>query len=350
MGEAQLQSVKEYIAKHNLEDELSNAVNQAIKLDSDDPYRVISDYLRKFAKEQDEEEDDDDDVIPEGEEPVHRPTGRRQQVVAAKLEIPDGWTPPTYEKTASESEFLETTMAGNKLMKSLAPSDRKQLMMAFKKIEFAPGDTIIKQGDAGDLFYILDSGVADISISGKGSVMKATKGIAFGELALLHNAPRAATVTAEEPVVAWGLDAISFKSILMGKSQTDAEDYKNFIKQVPILKDLSPESVQEMASALKEGVFMPQQNIICEGDEGNDFYIIREGEVKCTKAGEGEVSRKLTRGDFFGELALLSSDKRAATVTATKPTTVLSLKRDEFTRLLGPLKDLISETAAASRS
>ena len=49
-GEAQLVAVKEYIAKHNLEDELSNAVNQAIKLDSDDPYRVISDYLRKFAK------------------------------------------------------------------------------------------------------------------------------------------------------------------------------------------------------------------------------------------------------------------------------------------------------------
>jgi hypothetical protein len=46
----QLEAVKAYIAKHNLEDELSNAVNQAIKLDSDDPYRVISDYLRQFAK------------------------------------------------------------------------------------------------------------------------------------------------------------------------------------------------------------------------------------------------------------------------------------------------------------
>ena len=46
----QLEAVKAYIAKHNLEDELSNALNQAIKLDSDDPYRVISDYLRQFAK------------------------------------------------------------------------------------------------------------------------------------------------------------------------------------------------------------------------------------------------------------------------------------------------------------
>ena len=115
-------------------------------------------------------------------------------------------------------------------------------------------------------------------------------------------------------------------------------------------QDLSPDSVQEMAGCLKEVEFPTDANIICEGDEGNNFYIIREGEVKCTKAGMGEVSRKLTRGDFFGELALLSSDKRAATVTATKATTVLSLKRDEFTRLLGPLKDLISETAAASRS
>ena len=281
---------------------------------------------------------------------MRRGGGRRQQVVATAVEIPDGWTPPVYDKTEAETTFLLETMATNKLMKSLAPSDRQQLSAAFKKINFKAGDVVIKQGDPGDLFYVLFSGSCDISLAGKGTVMKATKGVAFGELALLHNAPRAATVTAEDDVVAWGLDNISFKSILMGKSRADTEDYKNFIKQVPILKDLSPESVLEMASCLKEVEFPVDANIICEGDEGNNFYIIRDGEVKCTKAGAGEVSRRLTRGDFFGELALLSSDKRAATVTATKPTTVLSLKRDEFTRLLGPLSALVAETAAATRS
>ena len=119
---------------------------------------------------------------------------------------------------------------------------------------------------------------------------------------------------------------------------------------MPILKDISDEAVAEMASSLKEIEFPADANIICEGDEGNNFYIIRDGEVKCTKAGIGEVSRRLTRGDFFGELALLSSDKRAATVTATAPVTVLSLKRDEFTRLLGPLKDIMSEAAGATRT
>ena len=79
-------------------------------------------------------------------------------------------------------------------MKNLEPSDREQLGKAFQKVSFAKGDFIIKQGDKGDNFYILDEGECDISVEGKGSVMTATKGIAFGELALLHNAPRAATV------------------------------------------------------------------------------------------------------------------------------------------------------------
>jgi len=131
--------------------------------------------------------------------------------------------------------------------------------------------------------------------------------------------------------------------ILMGKSQQDNATYIGFIGQVPLLKNLSPEAAQELAGCLKEQEFPADVNIICEGDAGNNFYIIRDGEVKCTKVGQGEVSRRLVAGDFFGELALLSSDKRAATVTAVKPTTVLSVGREEFTRLLGPLKDMMPD-------
>jgi len=197
---------------------------------------------------------------------------------------------------------------------------------------------------------VLDTGTADISITGKGSVMKATKGVAFGELALLHNAPRAATVTAEGKVTAFALDMISFKMILMGKSQQDSTDYIAFLKGIPTLKSLDANALQTIASSLKEAEFSEGQNIIMEGDEGNNFYIIRDGEVKATKIGKGEVSKRLTRGDFFGELALLSSDKRAATVTATKPTTVLLLGRAEFTRMLGPLAGLMGAEAASKRS
>ena len=83
--------------------------------------------------------------------------------------------------------------------------------------------------------------------------------------------------------------------------------------------------------------------ILAEGDEGNHFFLVRSGEVKCTQGPESKVQGKhLGRGDFFGELALLSTDQRAATVTAVQPTQVLMISRSEFTSMLGSLSDMIT--------
>jgi len=283
--------------------------------------------------------------------PAMKPRGKREQVMATKFEVPENWTAPDNPKTDAESTFLKEVMSSNKLMKSLAPSDRDTLCKAFKKVEFNAGDTIIKQGDKSDNmdFYVLESGVADISLTGKGTVMKATKGVAFGELALLHNAPRAATCTADEKVIAFALDMISFKMILMGKSKDDTATYVAALKGIDLLKDTPEDKLQIISGLLTEVEYPVDKNVICEGDEGNKFYIIRSGEVKCTKGGS-EVSKRLTVGDFFGELALISSDKRAATVTTTKPTTVLALGRTEFTRLLGPLSAQMKALGDAKRT
>ena len=142
------------------------------------------------------------------------------------------------------------------------------------------------------------------------------------------------------PSQCFSIDALSFKVILMGKAQQDTKDYIGFLQECPLLQGkLSPEAMQELSGSLEEVVRKANSNIICEGDEGNSFFIIRDGEVKCTKVGHAEeVSKRLTRGDFFGELALLSADKRAATVTVTEKLAVLSIDRSSFTRLLGNLQ------------
>jgi len=358
---AQLTSVRQYLTKFGIEEQVSNAVNMAIKQNSDDPFRIISDYLRTLAKNQ-EDDDEADEIIDEQEEMLlmaKRTANirrRRGQVSAAALQIPTGWSPPVHEKSQAAKDFLKDVLATNRLMKSLTPSDREQLMLAFEPLSFKAGAVIIRQGDPGDRFYILEHGLADISVAGKGSVMKATKGVAFGELALLHGAPRAATVVAESDVGAWALDEMSFKMILMGKAQQDVSDYASFLKNVPILLhcmdkgELPEEKLNELAHCLREAEYAAGRTIIAEGDEGNHFFIIREGEVKCTQGPEAKVvSKPLTRGDFFGELALLSSDRRAATVTAVQPTTVLMVSRIEFTRLLGSLSDLIVSAASHQR-
>ncbi|KAL3893496.1 MAG: hypothetical protein SGPRY_014192 [Prymnesium sp.] len=122
----------------------------------------------------------------------------------------------------------------------------------------------------------------------------------------------------------------------------------NVLKTIPLLQKQDDASLQTIAGCLKEVEYAADKNIIVEGDEGNNFYMIRSGEVKCTKGGE-EVSARLGKGDFFGELALLSSDKRQATVTSTQPTSVLMLGRQEFVRLIGPLDSEIKELAGQKR-
>ena len=220
------------------------------------------------------------------------------------------------------------------------------LVRAFAPIKFDVGATIIKQGDAGDVLYMIQSGECDIAVNGK-TVMKAKRGTKFGELALLHNAPRAATVRAETTTHAFSLDAVTFKRILMGKAQQDTRDYMKFIGEVRILQSLPKEDQLRLVDALQEREYAEGAVIITEGDEGDYFYIIREGEVKCTQVATGdfEVSRRLTDGDYFGELSLLSSQRRAATVVAAKKTTVLSLERAAFDRLLGPLSGYLKANA-----
>jgi len=342
-------SVKEYIAKYKLEDELSYAVNLAIKENSDDPFKVIADYMKTLQTSPSDDEDDDDDVIGEDQEQAIPAMGsrvRHKQVIAKAVEIPDDWEAPNFEKTAEQMKFLEGIMSTNKLMKNLSPSDRDMLTMALKPgCKFATGAKIITQGDPGDSFYIVEEGNCDISVNGVGSVMKATKGLAFGELALLHNAPRAATVTAECEVTCFSLDMMSFKAILMGKAKKDTEMYIGFLKEVSIFKALSEDTIKTIAGSLKEKKYPEGAQIIFEGDEGDTFYLIREGECKCTKVGsKDEVSKRLTAGDYFGELALIKNDKRAATVTATKSTIVLTVGRKTFDSFIGTLDELKSKS------
>lgn len=250
-----------------------------------------------------------------------------------------------------------------------------------KKLEYTKGDDIIKQGEEGDLFYVVEDGACEIFVKGVGKVMDiggfGSVRNFFGELALLYDAPRAATVTAAGPVVAWGLDRVTFKKILQDQTQKQRSLYKTFLEQVPVLQPLSVYEKLTIADAMAPKTFPAGDNIINEGDEGErvrargakrratlqrafysnavaslldsagfEFYIVESGEVICTKNLDGketEVSDPLGPGDYFGELSLINNESRAASVKAVKETTCLTIDRKTFKRLLGPLEGMLRE-------
>lgn len=81
--------------------------------------------------------------------------------------------------------------------------------------------------------------------------------------------------------------------------------------------------------------------IIRKGAEGNVFYMIKEGSVKVSDAGQQFSDHILSAGDYFGERALLTGEPRAATVTAVTKTVLMALDRETFNGLLGPLREVI---------
>lgn len=96
------------------------------------------------------------------------------------------------------------------LFSSLSPDELETVVMAMSEKAVVPGDVVIKQGDKGDYFYVVESGTFSIFVNGT-KVAARSKGDAFGELALLYNCPRAATIQADSPGRLWALDRVTFR-------------------------------------------------------------------------------------------------------------------------------------------
>lgn len=115
---------------------------------------------------------------------------------------------------------------------------------------------MIKQGADGDNLYVVDSGQLDcFKTFKKGEEPKFLKtyqpGESFGELALLYNAPRAATIKAKTDSVLFELDRECFNHIVKEAAMKKREKYDNFLQSVEIFSTMDPYERSQIADALK---------------------------------------------------------------------------------------------------
>lgn len=156
-------------------------------------------------------------------------------------------------------------------------------------------------------------------------------GEAFGELALLYNAPRAATIIAKTNAELWALDRRTFNHIVKDSAQVKREKYEEFLKKVSILKNMAAYERSKLADAINERWYNADDVIIREGDQGDFFFLVMQGTAIATKTLEpGKPAVKVLdykEGDYFGERALLKNEPRAANVIATSLLHVTMLDR-----------------------
>lgn len=236
------------------------------------------------------------------------------------------------------------------MFSGLDAKEKQIVVDAMSEKKCTKGEVVIKEGDEGDCLYVVAEGTLSCSKIFKGNtdptfLKRYNPSEAFGELALLYNAPRAATITSDEESLLYALDRNTFNHIVKDAAIRKREKYETFLKKVSLLETMDDYERSQVSEAFKDVSYKAGETIIKEGDEGKEMYFLVQGEAYATKVlNAGEEAKEVksyAEGDYFGELAILKGDPRAANIIARTDLQCVTLDRHSFKRLLGPLDDIL---------
>jgi cGMP-dependent protein kinase len=177
-----------------------------------------------------------------------------------------------------------------------------------------------------------------------GLMGQCSAGSSFGELALLHHAPRQETVTCVQDATVWINDRIVIKSILYDAHKSRMMDYVNVLESVELFNCLLVDEKQALAENFYEKHFIKGEHLMHEGEEGTVFFVLLEGQVSFMRNNQvtRTIDAKSSKGQFFGERAILKKEPRLEGCVAVSDDVVVAmLGKHEFELLLGPLEELM---------
>ncbi|XP_048509452.1 cGMP-dependent protein kinase, isozyme 2 forms cD5/T2 isoform X2 [Athalia rosae] len=190
-----------------------------------------------------------------------------------------------------------------------------------------------------------EEGKVEVSRDGK-YLSTLAAGKVLGELAILYNCKRTATITAATDCQLWAIDRQCFQTIMMRTGLSRQAEYTDFLKSVPIFKNLPEETLIKISDVLEETFYNNGDYIIRQGARGDTFFIISRGQVRVTikqpDTTDEKYIRTLSKGDFFGEKALQGDDLRTANIIADDPDGVscLVIDQETFKQLISSLDEI----------
>jgi len=269
------------------------------------------------------------------------------------------------------------------LFKRLPKDEQPKLASCCRSEKFAEGATIVRQGDIGDAFYVLQKGQAVVSVElpdgTEKQLAKLGPGDYFGEKALLTSELRTATIHAETKIETLTInkknfddlglsDKLKFADRKAQKESAGAKDegvheptektpeQREFIKTALSQNEnlnaygtVPDQKINALLDAMWQEPVLKGKRIMKEGDIGAEFFfVIEEGcfevlvsgvigdtkEVLALQKGKTKVVDVLKRGSTFGELAIIYLVPRRATIVCTQPAKVWKIDRRQFKAIM----------------
>ena len=236
-------------------------------------------------------------------------------------------------KTLSDRRLISVCLSRHFIFSGLTDENRETIINQMKHYEIGPREIVFEQEQPAVNFFILATGRLEVVVNHlTRNTIKPGEG--FGELALLHDAKRTATIKTIDKSTLWGMDRQTFRQYVQTVNMQSYEENKRFFSSIRIFQPLTDAQRESLLTVVNTHRFKAGHRIVNEGDPGEILYVIKEGAVVCTQ--KGQELRRMEKGDFFGELALLHGGTRTATVTAIEGEAVcLSIGREDLRKVLG---------------
>ena len=233
----------------------------------------------------------------------------------------------------SSRKLILASLQKHYLFSTLTQNNFEYLFLRLFYISYLGKEVVFAQGDPGDLFYIIESGKVEVIRNGvKKAILQ--EGDSFGDMALLTNLPRRATLQTLETTNLWGLSKHGFTEVLSSINKRNFDVNKDFISKLKIFSNLPMNQINKLTEIVIEQNFTDDQRIICEGDEGLLLYIVKNGEAVAKI--KGVECFRLGNGELFGESVVFGDNSiRKYSVYSVKNVSVLSLSRDDIISIIG---------------
>jgi CRP-like cAMP-binding protein len=270
---------------------------------------------------------------------VGNPPKRRQQIFGEAMEAePTNVTKMDVVMKSDTTRLnLLTVLRRHFLFSQLRDSELDDVVDVMQLYCASEGEVIIQQGEQGETFYIMEEGTVEL-FKDNDSWGYIEAGNSFGDLALMYNCPRAATIVAKTYCTLWTLDRVFFRQAMVTSSSNQNVQLATFLQKIQLFSSIGVQQLNQLARSLTKQSYDDGQYIIKQGDVGDQFYVVYRGKVIVSKtddSGNENFLIELHEGEVFGERALIKKEPRKANVRASGPVECYYLESHDFHLMLG---------------
>lgn len=261
------------------------------------------------------------------------------------------------------SNNLILFLASTELLSGLDKSILHDLKKEIKLVRIRSGKTLIRQGAVGDCLYIVINGRLRASIkheSGDEEVLgEVGHGQSVGEMAILNEEPRSATVRAIYDTELVKLSKEGFNRLvekypqamkqvtqtIMTRFQSSesrrfrpaATELISFLASTELFGTLDRSILRDLEADLEWVNLSSGEILIHQGDVGDCLYVVVNGRLRVVterQSGDKEVIGEVGRGECVGEMAILTGEDRSATVFAIRDTELVKFSKVQFDQFM----------------